>query len=246
MAVQFAFNDNIINDEEIFRWLIDNGLNVNSEVDISKNNKWHGDVVIDTSGSLLNVCIRIADLAKVKILLEHGADANKEDSDSKLPLYSAIDYNIYEAVELLLEHRADANAKNSYGRIPLISAVENNNLIIVRCLAEHGADVNAKDDSGKTVLMHAVFCRGLFEGNIKIVRCLVEHGANVNPNFDKTWVPYWYELWKEGTVDPEIVSYLRSRDYIFNGGIAILLLLIVAILSIVLWREYRRKPNEIN
>ncbi|MBR5711282.1 MAG: ankyrin repeat domain-containing protein, partial [Thermoguttaceae bacterium] len=115
---------------------------------------------------------------------------------------------------------------------------------LIRFLVEHGADVNLKNNTLGNFGNPLTIAVGY--DNLKIVRYLVEHGANVNPYFDQTWVPYWYELWKEGTVDPEIVRYLRCRDYIFNGGIAILLLIIVVILAIALRMGYRRKTNEIN
>ncbi len=126
-----------------------------------------------------------------------------------------------------------------------MAAVREENKRLIRFLVEHGADVNIKSDffdgSFGTALSIAVAY-----DNLKIVRYLVQHGANVNPYFDKTWVPYWYELSKRIDANPEIVRYLRSHDYIFNGGIAILLLLISAIFAFVLWMGYRRKPKETN
>ena len=197
------------------------------------------------------------DLVKIKTLLEHGADVNIPDEDhwNRLPLFRAIELNEYEAVVLLVEHGADVNAQKSDGNAvmrtfddrdtALMAAVREGNKRLIRFFVEHGADVNFKselyDGSFETALTIAVGY-----DNLKIVRYLVEHGANVNPFFDQTWVPYWYELSKRIDSSPEIVRYLRSRDYIFNGGVAILLLLIVAILTIAMWMGYRRKPNEAN
>ena len=120
---------------------------------------------------------------------------------------------------------------------------------MMRYLVEHGIDVNYKNKYDNTALMSAVD-----NNDLEIVRYLVEHGANVNPKIDKTWVPYWLELYDNKNdkvygaeyVSPEIIRYLRSRDYIFNGAIAILFLALVVILAFVLRKGYRRKPNKTN
>ena len=58
----------------------------------------------------------------VKMLLELGADANKETPSGIVPLHSAAWYGKADIIPLLLAHNADVNYADKKGWTPLHSA----------------------------------------------------------------------------------------------------------------------------
>jgi len=82
----------------------------------------------------------------VRVLLEHGADADTQDNDFSTALHLASFYGCSKAVRLLLEHGANPNVRNGDGQTPLHQLVGNLNdtngdiyFDLVRALLEHGA-----------------------------------------------------------------------------------------------------------
>ena len=110
----------------------------------------------------------------VKLLLEKGADLNRNDSYRRTALMYAIIFNNIEIVKLLLEKGANVDSDR---KTALMYAIETKNIEIVTLLLEKGANVNYVDyDSDrKTALMYAIEIN-----NIEIVKFLLEKGANVN------------------------------------------------------------------
>ncbi len=112
----------------------------------------------------------------VKLLLEHGGDANKADMDGITPLFMASQEGYVEIVKLLLEHDGDANQANSKQMItPLMMASQEGHIEIVKLLLEHGGDANKADIDGTTSLFAASE-----EGHIEILKLLLEHGGDAN------------------------------------------------------------------
>jgi len=87
-----------------------------------------------------------------KILIEHGADINKE-SVLGTPLMNAVTnmWNV-DIVELLLDAGADINQRDKDGRTALFYAYASGNDDFVSLLMKAGADVNVKDKDGLTYL----------------------------------------------------------------------------------------------
>ena len=82
----------------------------------------------------------------VKLLLEHGADANAHDRFINWgPLHIAAQSGNIEIVKLLLEHGADVHDSAGNGDTPLHNAVISNKIETAMLLLEHGARVNARN-----------------------------------------------------------------------------------------------------
>ena len=81
----------------------------------------------------------------VSLLLQHGADPNKPDTDRPLhAIASWMDAKSCAAMaELLLAHGADPDAKDVQGRSAMFAALDHERPELVSVLIEHGADVNA-------------------------------------------------------------------------------------------------------
>lgn len=115
------------------------------------------------------------DYDKASLLLEQGADPNKE-LYSWTPLTHVCYYGEErdeQMTALLLEHGADPNLANFYGETPLSIAIyRGENETIVRLLLEYGADPNKISSYGGTPLQTAIN-----EKNEAIINLLIEYGA---------------------------------------------------------------------
>ncbi len=90
------------------------------------------------------------DEAKVRLLMEHGADINAVQIDGRTPVYQAATMgNAVGVLRLFLDKGANPNAKTIVGSTPLMQAARGN-LEAMRLLIEKGADVNAKTAGGAT------------------------------------------------------------------------------------------------
>ena len=138
----------------------------------------------------------------VKLLLEHGADANHLDGSGETPLHIALQGGLIkfasqgdfiEIVRLLLHHGADANHLDGSRKTPLHivlrgglinSASRGDSIEIVRLLLHHGADANHLDGSRKTPLHIALdgsLINSASHGDfIEIVRLLLHRCADAN------------------------------------------------------------------
>ncbi|KID85906.1 Ankyrin repeat-containing domain protein [Metarhizium guizhouense ARSEF 977] len=144
-------------------------------------------------------------VAVVKLLLDHGADANLNFKfGSESPLFNAASRGHLAIVKLLLDNGADANkdvlsrpleyaARRGYLAIvkllldngadankdvhskPLDHAARRGYLAIVKLLLDKGAKVDSKNEYGGTALWHAVV-----KGHKAVVELLLEKGANID------------------------------------------------------------------
>ncbi|MHB0998687.1 MAG: ankyrin repeat domain-containing protein [Armatimonadota bacterium] len=162
------------NDMNIFKFLIDNGADINAaDKDgctplmyaascgntaiaknlIDKSAKIH---VKDKGGySPLLTAIRDGHNDIAAMLLDNGADPNErmDDKDPDLvdtPLKIAVYDNNIEAVSFLLKKGADVNARVFNNSTVLFTAVRQGNVDIVKLLLSYGADINIKDKQGNT------------------------------------------------------------------------------------------------
>ena len=119
-----------------------------------------------------------ADVAKVRLLLDHGADIHKASRLGRTPLIVAAEtYGALDTVKLLLQKGADVNAADNIGYTPLIAAAYVDNTAIARLLIEKGASLNSKTSAGQTgtALMGAAS-----NGNLELTRLLLAHNADLN------------------------------------------------------------------
>lgn len=92
-----------------------------------------------------------ANIAMLKLLLEHGANANAKDQFGQTALMYATWTVNTSAADLLLEHGADPNLTFSAGHTVLMNAVIDRNTELIRLLLAHGANASARADNGETV-----------------------------------------------------------------------------------------------
>lgn len=115
----------------------------------------------------------------VRVLLEHGADANFAEDDSSV-LDCALGGGHAGCVQLIIEAGADVNLATKKGRFPLMSAALKGNAGCVRVLIDAGAAVNQQQSFpfqyvGWTSLHYASS-----NGWADCVQILVNAGANLD------------------------------------------------------------------
>jgi hypothetical protein len=99
----------------------------------------------DDPGEALRSAASAGDLAKVRELLDAGADVNSANSYGGTALAFACDHGHTAVVDLLLSRGANVNAADRYyGATPLSWAVNRGHAAIVRSLLEKGAQGEAQ------------------------------------------------------------------------------------------------------
>lgn len=91
----------------------------------------------------------------VKLLLEHGADVNRQDYIAEISaLHFAVQNSSYELVKLLLDNHAEIEIEDVNGNTPLSDAVfySKGKGEIIKLLLEHGADRNKQNKHGVSPL----------------------------------------------------------------------------------------------
>jgi ankyrin repeat protein len=131
----------------------------------------------------LDLAVRENKVDKAALLLERGADVNKQaiHRGHKMPsplMWAAGRHtdrgDPYEMVKLLLDHGADVNAKMELGITPLYDAAHSGHWArVLTLLVSKGADIGAQTFDGSTAL-HGAAGTGWYEG----VRILLESGAD--------------------------------------------------------------------
>lgn len=159
----------------------------------------------DLHTALMIAARRPGNTAIVKLLLEHGANANpnpKPENESS-PLIEAVTAGDAATTELLLAHGADGKAAGETGlsmsvatscdkclemlapkitdkdvfTASLQDIAVYGDMKAVQLMLDHGADVKAYDPLGRTALMYAAVSDMLPLDEVKL---LIDRGANVN------------------------------------------------------------------
>jgi ankyrin repeat protein len=113
-----------------------------------------------------------ADAARLRRLLDKGADPNHRNDANATALMWAADH--LEKTRLLVEHGADVNARSDDGRSPLaIAATKAGAAPIVKYLLEHGAKPNAVGPTDTAAIRQAAAA-----GDAEVMQLLIDHGAN--------------------------------------------------------------------
>ena len=111
-----------------------------------------------------------------KILIDAGADINKQNKLGGTALSVAAFNEDKKILKLLIDNNVNLNSKlKKDGHTPLICASHEDNTDIVKILVEAGADVNIKDNDNMTALNYAVY-----NDNYEIAEILVNKGADCN------------------------------------------------------------------
>jgi ankyrin repeat protein len=113
--------------------------------------------------------------AKVKKIIELGADVNFEGLNQHQPLILAAQDGKLPIVKTLLEHNADINAQSANDITALWMAAYYGHLDIVRLLLDKGASINRATKDRATPLFVAAQ-----NNHLDIVKTLLAHGAKAN------------------------------------------------------------------
>lgn len=155
----------------------------------------------------LFVAVENGDVEIVKLLLDHGADANAADNTKRTPLMS-LDRDATPAlVDRLIRAGARADARDEDGSSVLLLTIGNIDVDVLDSLIKAGADINDADEEGETPLMKAVD-----SNDLELVKTLVEAGAKVNEK-DKSGESAW-----DKTSNTEIEKFLEVHGAIADHG----------------------------
>ena len=129
------------NAEELRRLIYDHLVDVNFNFNIRRTS---------APGQSLDTTALIEAVSKgqnqvVRILLDAGADIERADGWSYVPLHWAAMNNHYETVKLLLDEGADVDKEDQWGRTSLLRAASED---VAKLLMRHGADPNKKAKDG--------------------------------------------------------------------------------------------------
>jgi ankyrin repeat protein len=113
------------------------------------------------------------DLAKIKVLIEEGADVNATDALGRTPLHMAAFFARPKTAALLITNGANVNTKDRVGLTPLHSAVLAGSPKVIELLLNKKADIKAASETGLTPLHLAAAT-----GNLQVVTLLVQRGAD--------------------------------------------------------------------
>jgi hypothetical protein len=131
---------------------------------------------------------REGDLARLKSLLDSGADPNRRDANGRTALVEAVAGGQAAAARALLAAGAHPNLTSSGGRTPLIEAAIGGHVEIARLLIAAGADVNLAERGAGSALEAAER-----EGYTEMAALLRRSGARTSGRSvgDKVCVRPW-------------------------------------------------------
>ena len=165
-------------DEDLVRVMIARGADVNLRYE-------------DEGDSIFHLALGSGNSVIFKLLLDAGADMDKEIKHKQHVLIEACKHGDATLIELLLASGVDVSVSGTkperYDHIPyeeatpLHAACANNHLSIVRLLLDHGADIEKTNNSSATPLIAAVSAN-----NLSVIRSLLDAGADVNHAVDVT------------------------------------------------------------
>jgi ankyrin repeat protein len=155
-------------------------------------------VISDMGDTALMLAARTGKPDAVKVLLEHGADANKKNAEGQTPLMWAVAEKNAAAAKVLIDHGADVNPQThklppptmfqtifsapfpAGGMTALLYAARQNDRESARILVAAGANVkqNAADDSSPLLV-------ATINEHYALAKYLLEQGADPNATDEK-------------------------------------------------------------
>ncbi len=123
----------------------------------------------------------------IRLLLEAGANADKQNRDGAAPLHFAASKQVvnFELLNLLLGYAKQVDIRDVAGRTPLMRSAQYGCTEIAKMLLAHKADINAQDLEGDTPLMYAIEFR-----QIPMIKLLLENGADISIKNNKGLYAY--------------------------------------------------------
>lgn len=179
----------------------------------------------------------VTDQAKLKLLLDRGANREAQTVDGRTALHLAATHpDGAGRVALLLEAGANPNAKNLVGATPLFAAVVAG-LAQTQLMLAKGADVNARTGTGATALMAAAgrderigalliakgadvrartkrgetaLANAATGGFVETARLLIAKGADVNSTDYRGYTPLMHAAYMDDA-KPEMIRLLLEK-----------------------------------
>ena len=139
----------------------------------------------------------------VAVLLEKGANPNKQNSNGETPLFNAVKANSPSTIQLLLDRGSDKNMRDYLGNTALHSCVRWDSRDAAKKLIANGSPINAQNISGKTPLHDAAKA-----GRTVMVDLLLTNGADINAT-DSTGKTVLFDAIQSGNT--ELVKMLINR-----------------------------------
>jgi ankyrin repeat protein len=127
---------------------------------------------LEREQELAEACRRGA-VARVRAMLDAGADPDARDAFDRTPLIHAAFAGHLEVARLLLDRGAGANAENLQRRSALVLAADQGHTEIVELLLDRGADPDHAGIHDQTALHVAGW-----QGHVAVVRALLAGGAD--------------------------------------------------------------------
>lgn len=177
--------------------------------------------IIDTSGhSILYYPIKLNYAEIVDILLDHDQKTiglsllNIIDKQNNVPIFYAIKYKNYGALQKLLNHNADPNYQKKTSALHM--AVLKENIPMVELIIKYIKNINSRTSNGSTAL-HLAANFQLDE----IVKILLENGANQDiGEYEYNFYPIFYSVAQNNLpITKLFVEYHANpnhQDYIGN------------------------------
>jgi ankyrin repeat protein len=111
-----------------------------------------------------------------KILIEAGADINRQDSAGDTLMHLAASANDTGTIKSLLDAKAKINIKNTLGKTPLMLALEKNRIPIAETLIKSGADMSITDRQKRNILHYIA---SISQAN-KLLSAIPTQGLNID------------------------------------------------------------------
>lgn len=151
--------------------------------------------------SPLLAAVGAADLERVRMLLQHGANPN-DPGIGRSPLIQAItlrrDHVLYcslPIVRLLLKYGADPKrADVQTGAVPLLTAFAIGDAECALALRDAGAAADSRDSGGQTIIHSAVEAAAR-SGNMSIIDLALSWGADVNGRSNAGFTALHVAVW---------------------------------------------------
>ena len=146
--------------------------------------KMSSDPTLATSGSLTLRAAADRRVDFMKVLLEHGANANHRDPEHAMaPLHIAASNAHEMMVDILVKHGSQINLPSKEGETPLHLAATACSVNVAELLISQGANVNAIAKNGYTPL----HCASSRKRGHRLIALLVMNGADIEAQSLITW-----------------------------------------------------------
>lgn len=127
--------------------------------------------------TILHKAAEIGDRRVCDLLIDYGADVNKEDARKRTPLWVAADKGHEDICDVLIQKGAFVDQKDATKKTPLWIAVSRNHEDVCKILIDNGADIFKRDEIGDEVVPRLSHTRIVYLCN----KWHIEYGKMSNP-----------------------------------------------------------------